>query len=99
MHMVQENISCTKQQYMYFFAFPAASAKALTRWTHYPLSFFNLLYLPIIDKRGGLECECVCGGGGGMGEGYNFGIRKALIGRIYTSFYVVPKMTIAYEAP
>ena len=28
------------------------------------------------------------GGGGGIGEGDNFGIRKALIGRIYTSFYV-----------
>ena len=57
-----------------------------------------------MDKRGGLECECVCvcvGGGGAWGEhgGDNFGIRKALIGRIYTSFYVVPKRTIAYEAP
>ena len=40
-------------------------------------------------------CVCVCVGGGGD----NFGIRKALIGRIYTSFYVVPKRTIAYEAP
>ena len=38
-------------------------------------------------------------GGGGIGEGDNFGIRKALIGRIYTSFCVVPKRTIAYEAP
>ena len=51
-------------------------------------------------------CVCVCvggggggGGGGGIGEGDNFGIRKALIGRIYTSFYVVTKRTIAYEAP
>ena len=66
-----------------------------------------------MDKMGGLECECVyvcvcvcvCvwgggGGGGGMGESDNFGgIRKALIGCIYTSFYVVPKRTIAYEAP
>ena len=53
-----------------------------------------------MDKRGGLECEsvCVCVGGGG-GGGDNFGIRKALIGRIYTSFYVMPKRTIAYEAP
>ena len=55
-----------------------------------------------MDKRGGLECEyvCVCvsvGGGGGGGD--NFGIRKALIGRINTSFYVVSKRTIAYEAP
>ena len=59
-----------------------------------PYIFFNLPYLPIMDKRGGLECEvwvCVWGN--------NFGIRKALIGRIYTSFYVVPKRTIAYEAP
>ena len=50
-------------------------------------------------------CVCVCVGGGGgegmggMGEVDNFGIRKALIGRIYASFYVVPKRTIAYEAP
>ena len=35
----------------------------------------------------------------GGGEDDNFGIRKALIGRIYTSFYVVPNRTIAYEAP
>ena len=45
-----------------------------------------------MDKRGGLECVyvcvCVCVGGGGGGD--NFGIRKALIGRINTSFYVVP---------
>ena len=62
-----------------------------------------------MDKRGGLDgvcvsvCVCVCGEGGGgmggMGEVDNFGIRKALIGRIYASFYVVPKRTIAYEAP
>ena len=58
-----------------------------------------------MDRRGGLECECVCvwvggmGRGESMGVGDNFGIRKALIGRIYTSFYVVPKRTIAYEAP
>ena len=31
-----------------------------------------------MDKRGGLECEYLCGD--------NFGIRKALIGRINTSF-------------
>ena len=42
-------------------------------------------------------CVCVCVGGGGGGD--NFGIRKALIGRINTSFYVVTKRTIAYEAP
>ena len=29
----------------------------------------------------------------------NFGSRKALFERIYTSFYVVLKRTIAYEAP
>ena len=56
-------------------------------------------------------CVCVCGGGGGGGGGGGrggegggitlalVGIRKALIGRIYTSFYVVPKTTIAYEVP
>ena len=50
-------------------------------------------------------CVCVCGGGGGgggggaTGEGDNFGIRKALNGRICTSFYVAPKRTIACEAP
>ena len=61
-----------------------------------------------MDKGGGLECECVwcvyvcvCGGGGGgvHGEGDNFGIRKALIGRICTSIYIVSKRTIACEAP
>ena len=49
-------------------------------------------------------CVCVWGGGGGgggegMGVNDNFGIRKALIGRIYTSFYVVPKSTVTYETP
>ena len=64
-----------------------------------------------MDKMGGLEYECVwrvcvcmggwvgVEGGGGMGEGDNFDIRKTCIGCIYTSFCVVPKRTIAYEAP
>ena len=41
---------------------------------------------------------CVCGGGRVITLALD-GIRKALIGRIYTSFNVVPKMTIAYEVP
>ena len=51
-----------------------------------------------MDKRGGLECVCVCVWVWGGGGGGNFGVRKALIGRIYTSFYVVPKRTIAYDS-
>ena len=60
-----------------------------------------------MDKRGWSECECVwcmyvCVSVSvcvrGVGEGDNFDIRKTLNGRIYTSFYVVPKRTIAYDA-
>ena len=52
-----------------------------------------------MDKMGGLECVCVCVCVCGGGSDNFGGIRKALIGRIYTSFYVVPNRTIAYEAP
>ena len=67
-----------------------------------------------MDKRGGLECVCVCGararvcvcvcvcvcvwGGGGGGGGGGVVITLALE-RTYISFYVVPKRTIACEAP
>ena len=44
MHMVYENISCTKQQYMYFLAFLATSAKALTD-EHTTLYLFFKIYL------------------------------------------------------